>query len=165
MRKRILPPSRKLDSPWAVSQDVQMGRFGLLDYMCEEDFQMPPYPWQYVQNEILFPVAWANHSYHINLFKVSRIPCALGSVSATIYRGNTAIQTFWIKQSGEIEIKLLVQGEGQTPEIYVESLNFINITGSLELKWNGHPGHNHVVISYEYEYCNSVEYNGEPKNY
>ena len=162
MKHRVPLPARKLDSPWAVSQDVQMGRFGLLEYMCEEDFQMPPYPWQYVQNEILLPVAWSScgrNGCHVNLFKILRPPTLPGSISATIYRENTAVQWFHIRESGVIEITAI-----GTPEIFVQFLNFINLTGYLELRWNGDPGHNHVVISYEYEYSSSVEYNGEQKS-
>jgi hypothetical protein len=162
LKHRTPLPRRKIDAPWAISQDisVRMDDASWLQALAdgEIDFQMPPYPWQYIQNEVLYPIAWSDcgrNGYHINIFKVSHIPAFPGSVSATIYREDTAIQCFFIRESGAVEFTPIGK-----PEIFVEYLNFINLTGHLELKWNGRPGHNHVVISYEYEYSSSVETRG-----
>ena len=80
-------------------------------------------------------------------------PVMAGTITGTIYDGAVAIQTFVINQAGGVTVtdlvaplaaKVLVAGSG------------INLTtGVVTLTWNGDPGPNNFVISYEYNMeCN-----------
>lgn len=150
--RKIQPPRRRLDAPWSVSQDEPL-RFGLMDGFCltDADLQMPPYPWQFVQNEIIHPAREVKYNRYTNIFVLSYVPILPASTTATVYCGQTAIQTFVADEFGGLNLTKI-----GTPDIFVENGNLSILTGQLELHWNNHPGHNYVVVSYEYEYANSM---------
>lgn len=72
-------------------------------------------------------------------------PILAGTVTGTIYDGSTAVQTFVVSSAGTFTFTDI--GNPATKAI-AGSLN-LN-TGELTLTWNGDPGANHAVVSYEY---------------
>lgn len=153
---KIPQPIRSLDASWSVSKDEsEKSLFEL------EGFQMPPYPWQFVQNEMLLPVSSWNMNPFLNLFKVKINPIAINSLTGTIYVENKPIQVF-IANEKTIDINPITDySSGKVYEIgetFVEKINIIHMLGNLEFTWNKFPGHNHIVVNYEYEHCNSIEH-------
>lgn len=77
-------------------------------------------------------------------------PILGGSVTGTIYDGSTAIQNFYINESGDDTITDI-----GTPSPKVTAISLDLTTGEMTLTWNSAPGENHVVMSYEYNMeCN-----------
>ena len=140
-------PARPIDAPWAVTQDVH--KYGSIFDI--DDFQMPPYPFQYVQNEILLPVATWHYTHNITFFKIKKLPICPGTTTGTVYYENQPIQSFVTQTFGPASLTKI-----GNPTIFVKQINFVNLTGHLEMQWEGNPGHNHIVVSYEYEYANSI---------
>jgi hypothetical protein len=71
-------------------------------------------------------------------------------MTGTIYDGATAIQTFTVSAGGTFTFSDI-----GTPSPKVTSGTLGTTTGELVLNWNGAPGSNNVVVSYEYNMeCN-----------
>lgn len=83
-------------------------------------------------------------------FTVEHTPVLAGTVTGTIYDGNTAVQTFVVSENGSFTFTDI-----GTPSAKVTSASLNLTTGEVALTWNSDPGANHVVLSYEYNMeCN-----------
>jgi hypothetical protein len=77
-------------------------------------------------------------------------PILAGTMTGTIYDGASAIQTFTVSSAGSFTFSDI-----GTPSPKVTSGSLQTTTGELVLNWNGSPGSNNVVVSYEYNMeCN-----------
>jgi hypothetical protein len=72
-------------------------------------------------------------------------PILAGTVTGTIYAGSTAVQTFVVSSSGSFTLTSI-----GSPSTYVTNGSLSLNTGELSLTWNGTPGTNRAVLSYEY---------------
>lgn len=78
-------------------------------------------------------------------------PILAGSVTGTIFDGGTAIQNFTVDETGTFTITNI----GPPAVIRTTDGSLDLTTGELTLTWNGNPGDNNAVISYEFNMeCN-----------
>jgi hypothetical protein len=106
------------------------------------------YSSQFVQNETTSTDAGADTTSVFSPFE--HTPVLAGTVTGTVYDGATAIQTFVISSAGSFTFSDI---GSPSPKATGGSLN-LN-TGELQLTWNGNPGNNSCVVSYEYNMeCN-----------
>jgi len=106
------------------------------------------YSSQFVQNETTSTDAGADTTSVFSPFE--HTPVLAGTVTGTVYDGATAIQTFVISSAGSFTFSDIGT---PSPKATGGSLN-LN-TGELQLTWNGNPGNNSCVVSYEYNMeCN-----------
>lgn len=83
-------------------------------------------------------------------FTLEHTPVLAGTVTGTIYDGNTAVQTFVVSENGSFTFTDI-----GTPAAKVTSATLNLTTGEVALTWNSDPGANHAVVSYEYNMeCN-----------
>lgn len=106
------------------------------------------YTSQFVQNESTTTDAGADVT---SVFApLEHTPILPGTVTGTIFDGAVAVQTFVVSQTGTFTFSDL--GAPAT-KVTGGALNLT--TGELTLTWNGAPGDNHAVVSYEYNMeCN-----------
>ena len=77
-------------------------------------------------------------------------PVLAGTVTGTIYDGNTAAQTFVVSENGVFTFHDI-----GSPSNKVTSATLNLTTGEMVLNWNNDPGANHATVSYEYNMeCN-----------
>ena len=72
-------------------------------------------------------------------------PILAGTVTGTIYAGNTAVQTFVVSAGGSFTLTPI-----GSPGTYAVAGSLQLNTGELSITWNTVPGNNHAVLSYEY---------------
>jgi hypothetical protein len=79
-------------------------------------------------------------------------PVLAGTVTGTVYDGATAIQTFTVSAAGSFTFSDIGT---PTPKCVAAGSTLNTTTGELVLAWNGAPGTNNAVLSYEYNMeCN-----------
>ena len=100
------------------------------------------YSHQFVQNETSSTDDGADATSVFDPFE--HTPVLAGTLTGTIYDGATAIQTFSVSSTGSFAFS-----EIGSPSPKVTGGSFVASTGELTLTWNGNPGENHVVFSYE----------------
>lgn len=106
------------------------------------------YTHQFVSNET---TTTDNGSDTVSTYApLEHTPIIQGTMTGTIYDGNVAVQTYVISESGTFTFSDI---GNPAPKVTGATIN--NVTGELTLTWNGNPGPNHVVTSYEYNLeCN-----------
>ncbi len=78
-------------------------------------------------------------------------PVLAGTITGTIYDGSTAVQTFSVSEAGTFSFSNV----GSAPSPAVTSGTVDIVTGEITLTWDGDPGANNIVCSYEYNMeCN-----------
>jgi hypothetical protein len=103
------------------------------------------YAHQFVQNEktVVHP-GGSNESWFI----LEHTPILEGSLTGTIYRNDTPIQTFVVNTDGTSSLAIV---KTKKSAIKVDRVELNTATGELGLFWNDNaPGPNHAIISYEY---------------
>jgi hypothetical protein len=101
------------------------------------------YSSQFVQNEASSVDAGGDPNSVYS--PLEHTPILAGTVTGTIYAGGTAVQTFFVSAGGSFTFTNI-----GSPSTKVTSGSLNLNTGELALNWNGNPGSNHAVISYEY---------------
>jgi Major capsid protein Gp23 len=101
------------------------------------------YTSQFVQNEST-SVDSGNNANSV-YSPLEHTPILAGSVTGTIYAGSTPIQTFAVAANGGFTISDI-----GSPSTKVTTVNLNLNTGEMSFIWNGNPGSNHAVVSYEY---------------
>jgi len=106
------------------------------------------YSSQFVQNERtnVDPGTGTSVTYSA----LEHTPILAGTVTGTVYDGNTAVQTFVVSSSGTFNFTTI-----GSPGDYATGGSLDLVSGELSLTWDSAAGDNHVVISYEYNMeCN-----------
>ncbi len=104
------------------------------------------YSHQFVENETQADAGGDTTSVHT----VEHTPVLAGTMTGTVYDGDTAVQTFVVAQSGSFTFTDI-----GTPSPKVSAGSVDLTTGEIELTWSADPGANKVVVSYEYNMeCN-----------
>ena len=98
------------------------------------------YSHQFVQNERLVDAGGDTTSN----FTLERGPILAGTITGTIYDGATAVYTFNFSAGGTFN-----KTEIGSPSPAVSAGSIDLTTGALTLTWDGDPGANSVVMSYE----------------
>lgn len=136
---------------WAQPQSKQQ----LLDEELEtagmgswaDDWTMPAYPYQYIQNESTEVV----NQGLVSTFKIAHLPVLPGTLVGVIYRGTHcekfAVQTFTVLSDGKFN---LMDTWNPTCKVVAEGSSLDVQTGELKLQWTDEPGSNYVTVSYEY---------------
>jgi hypothetical protein len=101
------------------------------------------YTHQFVQNEST--TTDAGTSTTSVYAPLEHTPILAGTVTGTIYQGAVAVQTFVLSSSGSFTFTNV-----GAPATYVTAGNLNLNTGEMTLTWNGAPGANNAVVSYEY---------------
>lgn len=108
------------------------------------------YSSQFVQNEVSSTDAGADATSVFD--PLEHTPVLAGTVTGTIYIGSTATQTFSVNSSGTFSFTTI---SGVVPAQLVTGGTLVANTGEITLTWDGAPGANHIVVSYEYNMeCN-----------
>ena len=77
-------------------------------------------------------------------------PVLAGTITGTIYDGGVAVQTFVIDENSNFTFTDI---GAPTPKVTAGTLDLT--TGEMTLTWDGAPGENYVIMSYEYNMeCN-----------
>jgi hypothetical protein len=106
------------------------------------------YSHQFVQNEtITLDLGTTKDTSH----RFERTKILEGSITGTIYRGSTVVQTMTVYENGKVK-----PTDIGSPKVKVVGGNMNYTTGELVLHWNEAPGSCHVVASYEYNMDASV---------
>ena len=109
------------------------------------------YSHQFVQNEssTLDP----GGDYTSVYAPLQHTPVLAGTLTGTVYAGNTAVQTFVFPETGgSVSTTALVAGAG-TSTTGISSMTLDETTGEIIANWYNTgtpPGENHLVVSYEY---------------
>ena len=100
------------------------------------------YSHQFVQNERTSTDAGADTT---SVFSpLEHTPILAGTVTGTIYKGATAVQTFSVSSGGAFTFTAI-----GNPTDFVQA-GTVNVTsGEITLTWNNAPGTNNLVLSYE----------------
>lgn len=103
------------------------------------------YNTQFVQNETSnFDSGKSTESHFVPL---EHTPVMEGTMTGTLYRGDTAVQTFSVSSSGVFSFtdigRPVVKAIGGSLKLN---------TGEVSITWNKRPGQNRMVVSYEYHY-------------
>ena len=100
------------------------------------------YSHQFVQNERTSTDAGADTT---SVFSpMEHTPILAGTVTGTIYKGATAVQTFSVSSGGAFTFTAI-----GNPTDFVQA-GTVNVTsGEITLTWNNAPGTNNLVLSYE----------------
>ena len=100
------------------------------------------YSHQFVQNERTSTDAGADTT---SVFSpLEHTPILAGTVTGTIYKGATAVQTFSVSSGGAFSFTAI-----GNPTDFVQA-GTVNVTsGEITLTWNNAPGTNNLVLSYE----------------
>lgn len=100
------------------------------------------YSHQFVQNERSSTDAGADTT---SVFSpLEHTPILAGTVTGTIYKGATAVQTFSVSSGGAFSFTAI-----GNPTDFVQA-GTVNVTsGEITLTWNNNPGANNLVLSYE----------------
>jgi hypothetical protein len=110
------------------------------------NFEMPPYPYQFVANEVLSLHLGNDGNFSIHRF--ANCPVIEGTITGTIYRNDGAIATFYSKFNEQtFGIDKIVHQDVQVINICLRY-----DTGEMLIWWNEPPGRHHCVVSYEYDY-------------
>jgi len=105
------------------------------------------YSHQFVENETQIDAGGDTTS----VFTLEHTPVLAGTMTGTVYDGDTAIKTFVVAQNGTFTFSN-VDG---TPSPNVTGGSLDLTAGEVTLTWGGNPGENKVVVSYEYNMeCN-----------
>jgi hypothetical protein len=100
------------------------------------------YSHQFVQNERTSTDAGADTT---SVFSpLEHTPILAGTVTGTIYKGATAVQTFSVSSGGAFSFTAI-----GNPEDFVQAGTVNVTTGEITLTWNNNPGTNNLVLSYE----------------
>ncbi len=79
-------------------------------------------------------------------------PILAGTITGTVYDGDTAIQTFVVSSAGTFTFTDI---GSPSPKAQASGSSIDLTTGEFTLAWTGAPGENHCVVSYEYNMeCN-----------
>jgi len=106
------------------------------------------YSHQFVQNETSSTDAGGTASGHVSVFApLEHTPVLAGTMTGTLFRGATAVQTFVVASDGTYTFTDI-----GAPTIQAVSGTLDVNTGEMTLTWDtdGDPTANHVVVSYEY---------------
>ena len=100
------------------------------------------YSHQFVQNETSSTDAGGDTT---SVFSpLEHTPILAGTVTGTIYKGATAVQTFSVSSGGAFSFTAI-----GNPTDFVQA-GTVNVTsGEITLTWNNAPGANNLVLSYE----------------
>ena len=100
------------------------------------------YSHQFVQNETSSTDAGGDTT---SVFSpLEHTPILAGTVTGTIYKGATAVQTFSVSSGGAFSFTAI-----GNPTDFVQAVT-VNVTsGEITLTWNNAPGANNLVLSYE----------------
>jgi hypothetical protein len=106
------------------------------------------YTHQFIQNE---PTSVDPGTDAMSVFSpLEHTPILAGTITGTIYRGATAVQTFVVSETNTFSFS-----DVNSPSIKATGATLNLTTGELTLTWNSAPGSNSVVLSYEYNMeCN-----------
>jgi len=100
------------------------------------------YSHQFVQNERSSTDAGADTT---SVFSpLEHTPILAGTVTGTIYKGATAVQTFSVSSGGAFSFTAI-----GNPTDFVQAGTVNVTTGEITLTWNNNPGSNNLVLSYE----------------
>ena len=106
------------------------------------------YSHQFVQNETSSTDAGGAAAGHVSVYApMEHTPILSGTMTGTVFRGATAVQTFVVDTAGTFTFTDI-----GAPTIFCTSGSLDLNTGEVTLTWNagGDPGSNHMVVSYEY---------------
>jgi len=107
------------------------------------------YTHQFVQNETTTTDAGGDTTSTFGALE--HTPILAGTLTGTVYDGSTAVQTFVVSEAGTFTLSNV----GSAPSPAVTSGSIDLTTGEMTLTWDGDPGENHAVVSYEYNMeCN-----------
>lgn len=108
------------------------------------------YSSQFIQNEVS---STDNGADVTSVFDpLEHTPVLAGTVTGTIFIGSTATQTFSVNSAGTFSFNTIT---GVVPAQLVTGGSLVANTGEITLTWDGAPGANHIVLSYEYNMeCN-----------
>jgi hypothetical protein len=109
---------------------------------------------QFVQNETMKAVNTDNGQVHHYLFE--KTPILAGTTTATVYVGDTAVQTFSVSSAGKFTFTSI--GE---PMTYAVDGNLKLETGELELRMCHNTSPELVTLVASYEYHMDASYKGE----
>lgn len=112
------------------------------------------YTHQFVQNESSSSNPGGSNNWVSTFAPLEHTPVLAGTLTGTVYRGSTAVQTFVVSSSGTFTFTDI-----GTPTIKaISSGSSVDLnTGEVVVQWNsgGDPGTNRLVMSYEYNMeCN-----------
>jgi hypothetical protein len=110
------------------------------------------YTHQFVQNEASSVSAGTHTGAAGNTAyaPLEHTPVLAGTLTGTVYDGATAIQTFVVSEAGTATFTPI-----GNPTTKATGITLDEVTGEVSLTWNGDPGENHIVCSYEYNMeCN-----------
>lgn len=99
------------------------------------------YDHQFIQNETTNTCRGGIRS----TFQMEHTPVDPGTMTFTVYDGIRAIQTGFVKSTGECEFQKI-----GNPEVYAVAGNLNHATGEVCVRFNKEPGSNCLVASYEY---------------
>ena len=100
------------------------------------------YSHQFVQNERSSIDAGADTT---SVFSpLEHTPILAGTVTGTIYKGATAVQTFSVSSGGAFSFTAI-----GSPADFVQAGSVDVTSGEITLTWNNAPGTNNLVLSYE----------------
>jgi len=104
------------------------------------------YTHQFVENESQADAGGDTNS----VYMLEHTPVLAGTMTGTVYRGATAVDTFVVAQSGAFTFST-VDHSGA----YATAGSLDLTTGEVDITWSANPGANRVVLSYEYNMeCN-----------
>ncbi|RDJ35594.1 MAG: hypothetical protein DWQ19_12315 [Crenarchaeota archaeon] len=106
------------------------------------------YSSDFVQNETSSTDAGGDVTSVFSPFE--HTPIIAGTMTGTVYDGSTAVQTFTVSQAGTFTFTTV------NSDTQLATAGTLDVTtGEMTLTWDGDPGANHVVVSYEYNMeCN-----------
>jgi len=112
------------------------------------------YSSQFVQNETSSTNPGGANNWVSTFSPLEHTPVLQGTLTGTLYRGTTAVQSFVVSSAGTFTFTDI--GSPSIKAITAGSSVDLN-TGEISVQWNsgGDPTSNHVVLSYEYNMeCN-----------
>lgn len=112
------------------------------------------YTHQFVQNESSSSNPGGSNNWVSTFAPLEHTPVLAGTLTGTVYRGSTAVQTFVVSSAGTFTFTDI--GTPTIKAISAGSSVDLN-TGEVVVQWNsgGDPGTNRLVMSYEYNMeCN-----------
>jgi len=116
---------------------------------------LPPYPYQYVQNETV--VGQGNAAGNVVPLELNHAPIVPHTMTGTLYFNGFAIQTFMENKDGTFEFANV--DSRSYLQWYATGLRLSHSTGIMEIIMNGPIAYNQVklVVNYEYVYSSDED--------